>query len=186
MGRLEYDGGPEKPRSSVEVEMLVLVKRYADLALKLAAVLAFLPPLLTRITVGYAFTLTGWGKLHHLDDFVGFLTDLGVPFPALNAPFVAGVEFVGGVLLVIGLLTRLSALALAGSMAVALISGNEFSRFLSSWNPATEWGPLDISPWVFLVFLSWLVIQGPGRLSLDTLLGKWLGIGSGARADAAK
>jgi putative oxidoreductase len=171
----------------VEVEMTVppVVKRSLDLALKLTAALAFLPPLLTRITVGYAFTLTGWGKLHHLDDFVGFLTDLGVPFPALNAPFVAGVEFVGGVLLVIGLLTRLSALALAGSMAVALVSGNEFSRFLASWNPATEWGPLDISPWVFLVFLSWLVIQGPGRLSLDALLAKWLGIGSGAKAGGA-
>ena len=163
-----------------------VVRRTTVLALKIAAALGFIPPLLTRITLGYAFLLTGWGKLHNLDTFVGFLTDLGVPFPALNAPFVAGLEFVGGILLIVGLLTRLASLALAGSMLVALVTGNDLARFLSSWNPATEWGPMDIAPWVFLISLAWLVCYGPGALSLDALLTKPLGIGSDARTDAPR
>lgn len=70
------------------------VQRVVSTALKIAGSLAFLAPLLTRVTLGWAFFLTGRGKLAHLDTFVGFLTDLGVPFPQWNAPFVAGLEFV--------------------------------------------------------------------------------------------
>ena len=166
---------------SLEVEMPVphAVQRASSQALKMAGALAFLAPLLTRVTLGWAFFLTGRGKLANIDTFVAFLTDLGVPFPALNAPFVAGLELVWGLCLIIGLLTRLMALGLAGTMVVALL---QEKAFLTSWLPTGDVGPLDISPYVFLLFLSWLVLYGPGPVSLDKLLAKKLGLASAAEA----
>jgi putative oxidoreductase len=152
------------------------IRRAAKLGLKLASALAFLAPLLTRVTVGYAFLLTGRGKLANLDQFAGYLGDeLGVPFAAVQAPFIAGLEFVGGICLVLGLLTRLMGTALAGTMVVALLTA-ELERFSIAWLPTGDVGPLDVAPWVFLLLLSWLVLYGPGKLSLDTLLRRWLAL----------
>jgi len=158
-----------------------VLRRAARLGLKLAAALSFVAPLLTRVTLGYAFFLTGRGKLANLDQFSGFLNELGVPFAAAQAPFVAGLEFVGGICLVLGLLTRLMGAGLAGTMVVALLTADK-ETFLNAWLPTGDVGPLDVAPWVFLLLLTWLVLYGPGRLSLDALLGKWLRLGSEAPA----
>ena len=152
-----------------------LVQRAAALGLKAAGVFAFLAPFLTRITLGYAFFLTGRGKLENLDRFAGFLGELGVPFPAVQAPFVAGLEFVGGICLVVGLLTRLMGAGLAATMVVALVTADR-GLFLAAWLPTGDVGPLDVPAWVFLLLLSWLVLYGPGTLSLDALLAKTLGL----------
>ena len=152
-----------------------LVQRAAALGYRVASVFAFLAPLLTRITLGYAFILTGSGKLANLDQFTLFLTELGVPFPATQAPFVAGLEFVGGICLVLGLLTRVMGLGLAATMVVALLSA-ERALFLNAWLPTGDVGPLDVPAWVFLLLLTWLVLYGPGMLSLDALLAKKLGV----------
>lgn len=158
--------------------MPALVQKAARLGLKIASALAFLAPLLTRVTVGYAFFLTGRGKLQDLEAFSGYLQDLGVPLPGVHAPLVAGLEFVGGLALVIGLGTRLFSLGLLGTMVGALVTA-EKEAFLESWLPTGDVGPLDIDPWVFFLLLSWLVLKGPGLLSLDRLLAKRLRIGGG-------
>jgi putative oxidoreductase len=155
--------------------MPALIKRAAALGLRIAAALAFVAPLLTRITVGYAFFLTGRGKLGNLETFTGYLQELGVPFAAAQAPFVAGLEFVGGICLVLGLLTRLMALGLLGTMVGALLTADKES-FLGSWAPTGDVGPLDVAPWVFLLLLSWLVLYGPGVLSVDKPAAKLLGL----------
>jgi len=151
------------------------IRRLAELGLKATSALGFVAPLLTRITVGYAFLLTGRGKLANLEQFADYLSSLGVPFATAQAPFVASLEFVGGICLVLGLLTRVMSTALAGTMVVALLT-SELDSFLTSWLPTGDVGPLDIDPWVFLLLLSWLVLHGPGKLSLDTLLRRWLGL----------
>lgn len=155
--------------------MPAFVKNAVALGLKVASALAFLAPLLTRITVGYAFFLTGRGKLGNLEGFTGYLQELGVPFASAQAPFVAGLEFVGGMCLVIGLLTRLMSLGLLGTMVGALLTADKES-FLESWAPTGDAGPLDIDPWVFFLLLSWLVLHGPGAVSLDKPLSKLLGL----------
>ena len=157
---------------------LSIVQRAAALGLRVASALAFLAPLATRITLGYAFVLTGRGKLANLDQFAGFLAELGVPLPALQAPFVAGLELVGGSCLVLGLLTRVMGLGLAGTMVVALLTADR-ETFLASWLPTGDVGPLDVAPWVFLLLLGWLVLYGPGQVSLDALLAKRFGLGRG-------
>jgi putative oxidoreductase len=153
-----------------------LVQRAADLGIRLAGHLQFLAPLLTRITLGHAFFLTGKGKLANIEDLVGFMAARGIPFPELNAAFVARLEFYGGILLVLGLLTRLVAAGLASTMVVALLG--ERGEFSESWRWSGELGPTDIPSFVFLVLLSWLVLFGPGALSLDKLVSRWLRVGA--------
>jgi putative oxidoreductase len=83
-------------------------------ALALADRLRFLPPLLARIAVGLVFVNTGWGKLHALESVTGFFRELGIPYPELQAPFVASTELVCGALVLVGLGTRLAALRSSG------------------------------------------------------------------------
>src|SRR5262245_53118434 len=50
-------------------------------ALRLCARLDWIGPLAVRLIVGFAFVLTGKGKLGDLDKVTGFFTDLHIPFP---------------------------------------------------------------------------------------------------------
>ena len=150
-----------------------LVQKSATLGLRVAAALAFLAPLATRIVVGWAFYLTGSGKWAHFDNTVTFFTELGIPYPEANAAFVATLELVGGIALVLGLFTRIFAAGLASTMVVALLTADK-QRFLESWSTASEISPTDISAFVFLLFFAWLALYGPGPVSLDKLLARWL------------
>jgi putative oxidoreductase len=158
-------------------KMRAFVERCARLGLRGAAALAFVAPLLTRITLGHAFFLTGRGKLANFDTFVSFLAEQGVPMPVVNAHVVARLEYYGGILLVVGLLTRLVAAALAGTMVVALLT--ERHQFFESWRFSGDVGPTDISSFVFLILLAWLVLFGPGVASLDALITRGTGVGRG-------
>jgi putative oxidoreductase len=159
-----------------------VLSRSALLGLKAAAALAFVAPLLTRVTLGYAFFLTGRGKLANFDTTVEFFAAQDIPFPALSAAFVSRLEYYGGILLVVGLLTRVVAALLASTMVVALLT--EGAQFFESWKPTGDIGPTDIASWVFLLLLSWLVLYGPGLVSVDHWLGRWLGVGTPARPPA--
>jgi putative oxidoreductase len=168
---------------TVEASMTLppVVPRLARLGLRVAGSLAFVAPLLTRLTVGYAFILTGRGKLADLETFTAFMASLGVPAATIQAPFVAGLEFVGGIALVLGLATRLFATALLGTMVVAILTADR-ANFLAAWLPTGEIGPLDVPPYVFFLLLSWLALYGPGPISVDQPLARKLGLGG----DAAK
>ena len=63
--------------------------------------------LISRLILGQAFLTGGWGKLQNLDNITQFFTSLGIPFPELNAIFIANIEFVGGIFLILGILNRL-------------------------------------------------------------------------------
>jgi len=128
--------------------------------------LTWLAPLFARITVGWVFLLSGWGKLTDLpavtQNFVGW----GIPAPHLLAPFVSGVEFFGGLFLLVGLLTRISAGALGVTMIVAIRSA--------------KWADVDsletllgFDEFEYLALFVWLAIAGAGALSVDHLLQRW-------------
>lgn len=156
-----------------------LLRRGSGLGLKVAAALAFAAPLLTRLTIGQAFYQTGRGKLANLDNVVGFFAGLGIPFPELNAAFVSRLEYYGGMLLVLGLLTRLVACGLAASMVVALMTADRES-LVAALSGSAETGLTDVVPFVFLLFLSWLILYGPGPVSADALVWRrWLGDADG-------
>lgn len=155
------------------MKALALVRRAAALGLRLAGALAFLPPLLTRLVIGYAFYQTGQGKLANPDRIVEFFTGLGIPFPAANAAFVSRVEFYGGMLLIAGLLTRLASVFLGSTMVVALMTADR-PDFLAALAGTGDKGLTDVVPVVYGLFLLWLLVVGPGLVSLDALLRKWL------------
>jgi putative oxidoreductase len=149
------------------------LQRVLNLGLRVAAVLAFLPPLLTRLVMGQAFFFTGRGKLANPENIVSFFTSLGIPFPAANAAFVSRLEYYGGMLLIAGLLTRVVALMLSGTMVVALMTADRADFTAALFNSGDK-GLTDVVPFVYLMFLLWLVIFGPGLLSLDGLIKRWL------------
>jgi len=141
--------------------------------LKLAAVLAFLAPLVTRLVMGQAFYETGSGKIANFANTVGFFAELGIPLPEANAFLVSRLEFWGGLLLVVGLATRFVALGLASTMIVALATADR-ATFLGALRGTGDAGLTDVVPFVYLLFLVWLVLFGPGALSLDALVARRL------------
>ena len=144
------------------------IQRITSLGLTITGGLAFLAPLLTRAVIGQAFYYTGHGKLQNFDRTVAFFADLGIPFPALNAGFVSTIEYVGGMCLILGLGTRIFSFLLSGSMVVALLTADK-QTFLDKF-PADI---TDVTPFVYLLFLVWLVLYGPGPVSLDRALSRW-------------
>jgi len=132
-------------------------------ALVLTTKLDWVAPLVARITLGVLFVSTGWGKVHDLDKVTGFFTDLGIPMPHVNAVMVSFVELIGGALLLVGLASRLAALPLMASMAVAILTAQR----------AQVHGLPDLFglvEWTYLALLLWVALAGPGKVSLDHLL----------------
>lgn len=123
--------------------------------------------LAVRMYWGWQFMETGWGKLTDIGKVIVFFTDLGIPAPALNAYFVSGLEFGGGVLLMLGLGSRLIALPLVIDMLVAYITADREALFSIFSNPDKF---TAAAPYTFLVASLIVLIFGPGRFSLDTLL----------------
>jgi putative oxidoreductase len=150
-----------------------IVRRVTRWDVLVTGALAFLPPLLTRLVMGQAFFLTGRGKLANFANTVEFFTNLGIPLPELNAAFVSRLEFYGGIALMLGLFTRLVAAGLASTMVVALATADKQS-FLDALRMSGDQGLTDVVPFVYLMFLGWLVITGPGALSVDALLTRLL------------
>jgi len=151
----------------------VAVRRAAALGLRFTSALQLLAPLLTRLVIGYAFYQAGGGKLANMERTVGFFTDLGIPFPAANAAFIARLEFYGGMLLIVGLGTRIVAALLGSTMAVALMTADKES-FLNALRGVGDDGLTDVVPVVYGLFLLWLILFGPGLASLDALVRKWI------------
>lgn len=145
------------------------IRGASNLALKLLGHLDWVPGLLTRLVVGFAFYDSGNGKLSNPENTVNFFTDLGIPFPELNAAFVSRLEYYGGMLLLVGTLTRIVALLLSSTMIVALLTADR-DTFVGALTRSSEVGLSDVAPFVLGVFLSWLVIRGAGALSVDALL----------------
>lgn len=136
-------------------------------ALSFIAYLDWLPGLLSRVTIGFIFIQSGWGKLHHLDKVVAFFASLGIPAPQLQAPFVAGVEFVCGTLVLLGLLTRIAAVPLIGTMVVAILT--------AKLKDVADLGDFfSLSEYLFIALLVWLIVKGAGAFSLDFILAKKL------------
>ncbi len=126
-------------------------------------------PLLTRVVIGHAFIVAGLGKLRNFDATIGFFASIGIPMPELNAGFIATLELVGGAALIIGLGTRVFAALLASSMIVALFTAHA-SEVWQALNLAGSPALFDITAFVFLLFLGWLVAFGPGTFSADRVL----------------
>jgi putative oxidoreductase len=147
------------------IDALVAVRR---LVRAITDRLQWLPPTLARLTVGWIFFWSGWGKLHSLDRVIEYFGSLGIPHPELQAPFASATEFVCGVLMLAGLFTRLASIPLVIVMLVAIATAQREN--------VSGLGDLfGLSEYLYITLLVWLGVGGAGPFSLDHALVRWVG-----------
>jgi uncharacterized membrane protein YphA (DoxX/SURF4 family) len=134
-----------------------------------------------RLMAGGVFLWEGILKFVYANQGIGRFTKLGMPWPHLTTDFVACLEIVGGLLLLSGLMTRLIALPFIFEMLVAILS-TKISLYLGTSPLPLPAVPPKVGMWAVLhevrseyaqlLTAVFLMINGPGRWSLDALLGK--------------
>ena len=150
--------------------MVQLLKRWTNAALGLTTSLDWLAPLLMRIYFGYFWAETGWGKIHNLNAFAQRFVGWGVPYPHISAALSGYTEWIGGILLMLGLFTRLVSIPLMFNMFVALVKVK-----MKEVTGIDDFAEMDEALYMFILF--WLMMAGPGRISIDHLIRLALGVG---------
>jgi putative oxidoreductase len=130
-------------------------------------------PLALRIPVGIIFMahgaqkLFGWFGGYGLEGTGGWMESIGLAPGFLMALLAGSAEFFGGLFILLGLLTRLSSVALAFTMVVAIFSVH-FANGLFMSNNGYEFGLALLAASVSLAF------SGSGKFSLDNKLSEKL------------
>ena len=133
-----------------------------------------------RLMAGSVFFWEGILKFVYENQGVGRFTKLGFPFPLFTATFVGCLEIGGGLLLMLGLGTRLIAIPFVVEMLVAMLSTKPRLFLGTSPLPLPPvppqvgiWAVLHEirSEWAQLMSCVFLAVAGPGRWSLDAVLG---------------
>jgi putative oxidoreductase len=137
--------------------------------------------LVLRLMTGGVFFWEGLLKFVYTNQGVGRFTKLGFPMPELTANFVATTEIIGGLLLLFGLFTRFAAFYFVLEMIVAILS-TKISVFLGTSPLPLPPSPPKIGFWAVLheiradyaqlLTCVFLLIEGAGKRSLDTMLKK--------------
>jgi uncharacterized membrane protein YphA (DoxX/SURF4 family) len=125
--------------------------------------------ILVRLLVGGVFLSEGIQKFVYPEALgVGRFLKIGIPSPALMAPFVGVVEIACGLLLVVGLLTRVAALLLIVDMLVAIATTKVPILVKSGFWAMAHEARVDYAMLLGSVFL---LLVGGGRRSLDVRIG---------------
>ena len=141
------------------------LSRFRRLVLRISSTLRWLPPTISRLTLGWIFLQSGWGKLNDLPRVIAFFSDLGIPAPQIQAPLAAATEFVCGALMLLGLVTRFASLPLIGTMLVAILTAKR--------GDIHELSDLfGFAEYLYIVLALWLGAYGPGPISLDSLISR--------------
>ena len=122
-----------------------------------------LPPLFFRLVLAYGFYGPATMKLKNFGGIVEWFTGMGMPLPKLNAFLATGTETAGFILLFLGLATRLISIPLIIVMIVAISTvhiGNGFEAGSNGFE----------IPLYYILMLFSLLISGPGRISIDSLI----------------
>ena len=132
--------------------------------------------LILRVFTGVLLIHHGYEKLANIENFAAaFVRPLHLPFPITLSYLAAFSEIIGSWLLITGFLTRFGALAIAGTISVAIyhaIVVNGFNIYL-----------LELLG-LYFAAAAMVLAAGPGRFSLDELLVRK--IAPSARAQAEK
>ncbi|HEX4664577.1 MAG TPA: DoxX family protein [Terriglobales bacterium] len=138
--------------------------------------------LLVRLYWGWQFWQAGWGKLQDISKPIGFFSDLGIPFPVFNAWLVSSLECFGGILLVLGLASRLISIPLVIDMTVAYLTADRQALRSVFSEPGKFYGA---DPYTFWFAALLIMIFGPGSVSLDYVIGRYVDKRQGAALQPA-
>jgi putative oxidoreductase len=133
----------------------------------------WVPVTAARVLIGIFFCISGGTKLFVRAQFNVLeqtLVQSHIPFPHANALFVSVVEFACGAGLALGLLTPLCAAILVGDMIVA-IANNRIHSIQASGVLAWLDDFLYLPEVLYILILVWLIFSGPGRYSVDGVIG---------------
>ena len=125
--------------------------------------------LVLRLYFGWQFFQTGRGKLLHLDKIAGYFATLHIPMPKLNAALAGTTECFGGLLLLLGLGSRIFTIPLIFTMIVAYLTADTDAVKSIFSKPD---GFLSADEFLFLLTSVIVLVFGPGKFSLDGLIGK--------------
>ena len=118
--------------------------------------------LVLRLAIGTMLIHHGYEKLANIENFAdAFVRPLGLPFPVTMSYLAAFSEIGGSWLLITGLGTRLGALAIMGTMTIAIyhaIHTNGFNIYLLELLVLYFGGALCVAA------------TGPGKFSVDNLI----------------
>ena len=128
--------------------------------------------LAVRLYWGRQLIQSGWGKLHNLPRVTDYFTSLNLPLPAQMAVFISCVEFFGGIFLALGLLSRLTALVLTINLIMAYVTGDREALSSIFSDPDKFYAA---APYTFLIASLIILACGPGKICVDTLLGRFFG-----------
>jgi len=136
-----------------------------------------LAPLCLRLIIGYGFMVHGWVKISRgTNGFEKLLTQIGIPFPHINALIVPYIELIGGVAIFLGIFVAITAIPLIATMLVAMFTIH-FKYGFSSINTIglTPDGPLFGPPGyeIILLYIGGLIsliLTGAGTFSVDNLI----------------
>jgi putative oxidoreductase len=123
--------------------------------------------LFVRVYWGFQLAQNGWGKLHNLARVGQFFSSLGLPAPGFTATVIASIEFIGGILLAVGLFSRFVGLVLTIDMLMAYIVADREALFSIFSDPDKF---TAAAPYTILFAALLILIFGPGKFALDTLL----------------
>ena len=121
--------------------------------------------LLARVSVGWVFVESGWGKLHNLPKVIEYFQSLGVPAAGFQAPMVAMTELVGGACLLLGLAARLTSIPLTATMVVAILTAKR-----AEINGLSDL--FGMEEYLFILIFLWVIFSGPGRVSIDAWIAR--------------
>jgi putative oxidoreductase len=128
--------------------------------------------LVLRLYFFWQLFMTGQGHLAHIGKVADFFVTLGIPFPTLNAYLSSTVECFGSLLLIIGLASRLTAIPVAVTMAVAYLTA-DLEAVTSFFSDPDKFVKAD--PFPYLICALIVLTFGPGRFSVDALIKRKLG-----------
>ena len=126
--------------------------------------------LVLRVYFFWQLFMTGQGHLANIGKVSEFFVSLGIPFPTLNAYFSSSVECFGSLLLIIGLASRLTAIPVAITMAVAYLTA-DLEAVTSIFSDPDKFVKADPFPYFICAVI--VLVFGPGRFSIDALI-KWI------------
>lgn len=134
--------------------------------------------LMLRVTWGWQLLESGYGHLTHVQKTVEAFRGWGVPLPEVNVYISGSTELIGGSLLVIGLAARLISVPLIFNFLVAYLTASRGTLKQLFVGPGRLDGYdafINDSAFPMLILALIMLAFGPGRASVDHLLGRIIG-----------